>query len=169
MTLLLLLLLLYKTYNNPEPNEIIPWLQTLYKLECHIIRNLKCNSLTPTMAADKFHCKISFETFCIWVETKSSTSFLSLAGPVAARSKAYVYGRSPAGIVGSNPTGGMDVCLLWRLCVCQVEVSVTSWPLVQGSPIDCGASLCATSKPHERGVRIKQAEPLGDACSKQTS
>jgi len=23
-----------------------------------------------------------------------------------------VYGRSPAGIVGSNPTGGMDVCLL---------------------------------------------------------
>jgi len=23
-----------------------------------------------------------------------------------------------------------------------------------------------TSKPHERGARIKQAEPLGDACSK---
>ena len=32
--------------------------------------------------------------------------------PVSARSKAYVYGRSPAEIVGSNPTGGMDVCLL---------------------------------------------------------
>ena len=32
--------------------------------------------------------------------------------PVAARSKAWVYGRSPAAIVGSNPTGGMDVCLL---------------------------------------------------------
>ena len=32
--------------------------------------------------------------------------------PVAARSKAYVYGRSPAAIVGSNPTRGMDVCLL---------------------------------------------------------
>jgi len=30
--------------------------------------------------------------------------------PVAARSKAYVYGCSPAEIVGSNPTGGMDVC-----------------------------------------------------------
>jgi hypothetical protein len=26
--------------------------------------------------------------------------------------KAWVYGHSPAGIVGSNPTGGMDVCLL---------------------------------------------------------
>ena len=37
--------------------------------------------------------------------------------PVAARSKAYVYGRSPAEIVGSNPTGGMDVCLFWVLCV----------------------------------------------------
>ena len=32
--------------------------------------------------------------------------------PVAARSKASVCGRSPAEIVGSNPTGGMDVCLL---------------------------------------------------------
>jgi hypothetical protein len=29
---------------------------------------------------------------------------------VAARSKAYVFGRSPAAIMGSNPTGGMDVC-----------------------------------------------------------
>ena len=27
-------------------------------------------------------------------------------------SKALAYGRSPAEIVGSNPTGGMDVCLL---------------------------------------------------------
>jgi hypothetical protein len=32
--------------------------------------------------------------------------------PVASRSKSWVYGRSPAAIVGSNPTGGMDVCLL---------------------------------------------------------
>ena len=32
--------------------------------------------------------------------------------PVAARSKALVCGRSAAEIVGSNPTGGMDVCLL---------------------------------------------------------
>jgi hypothetical protein len=31
---------------------------------------------------------------------------------VAAWSKALVYGRSPAAIVGSNASGGMDVCLL---------------------------------------------------------
>jgi hypothetical protein len=30
---------------------------------------------------------------------------------VAVRSKAWVCGRSLTGIVGSNPTGGMDVCL----------------------------------------------------------
>ena len=37
--------------------------------------------------------------------------------PMAARSKAWVYGCSLAGIWGSNPAGNMDVCLLWELCV----------------------------------------------------
>ena len=32
--------------------------------------------------------------------------------PVAAPSKTWVYIRSLAGVAGSNPTGGMDVCLL---------------------------------------------------------
>jgi hypothetical protein len=32
--------------------------------------------------------------------------------PVAARSKAWVCGRSSAEIVSSNTTGGMDICLL---------------------------------------------------------
>jgi hypothetical protein len=31
--------------------------------------------------------------------------------PMAARSKAWFCGRSIAGFVGSNPGGGMDVCL----------------------------------------------------------
>jgi len=35
------------------------------------------------------------------------------AGP----SSRSICGRSPAAIVGSNPTGGMDVCLLWVLRV----------------------------------------------------
>ena len=39
-------------------------------------------------------------------------SFIDLPVPVAVRSNAYVCGRSPAEIVGSNITGGMDVCLL---------------------------------------------------------
>jgi hypothetical protein len=37
--------------------------------------------------------------------------------PVATRSKVWVCGRSLAGIVGSNPTRAMDVCLLQVLCV----------------------------------------------------
>ena len=37
--------------------------------------------------------------------------------PVAARSKAWVCGRSISEIVGSKPTRGMDVCLLRVLCV----------------------------------------------------
>ena len=46
--------------------------------------------------------------------------------PVAARSRAEVCGRSPAEIVGSNPTG-RDVCLsVVSVVCCQVEVSATS-------------------------------------------
>ena len=37
--------------------------------------------------------------------------------PVAERSKAWVCSQSPARIADSNPAGGMDVCLLWVLCV----------------------------------------------------
>jgi len=40
-----------------------------------------------------------------------------LGVPVTARSKAWFCGRSLAEIVGSNPAGGMDVCLLCVLCV----------------------------------------------------
>jgi hypothetical protein len=36
---------------------------------------------------------------------------------VAARSNVSVWGHSPAGIAGLNPVGGMNVGLLWVLCV----------------------------------------------------
>jgi len=55
---------------------------------------------------------------------------------VAARSKAWVCGRSLAGIVGSKPTGGMDVC-----CECYV-LSGRGLCVVQRSPTDCGVSEC---------------------------
>jgi len=44
---------------------------------------------------------------------------------MTARSKAWVFGRSPAEIVGSNPTQGLDVFVVSVVC-CQVEVSATS-------------------------------------------
>lgn len=40
--------------------------------------------------------------------------------PVAAHSKAFVYGRSPFEIVGSNPAGGMDVGVSGVFC--EIEV-----------------------------------------------
>ena len=46
--------------------------------------------------------------------------------PVAARSKAYVCGRSPAEIVGSNPTRGHGCLSVVTVVCCQVEVSATS-------------------------------------------
>ena len=45
--------------------------------------------------------------------------------PVVPRSKAWVYGRSLAGIVGSNPDGDMDVCPLVNVVCCQVEDSAS--------------------------------------------
>jgi hypothetical protein len=44
--------------------------------------------------------------------------------PVVSLSKAWICGNSLSGIVGSNPTGGMDACLLTVMC-CQVEVSAS--------------------------------------------
>ena len=41
--------------------------------------------------------------------------------PLSARSKAWVCGCSLAGIVGSNPSLGVDVCLLWVLCVARLR------------------------------------------------
>ena len=46
--------------------------------------------------------------------------------PVAAPSGTLLCGRSPADIVGSNPAGGIEACLLFIVVCCQVEVSATS-------------------------------------------
>ena len=62
--------------------------------------------------------------------------------PVAARSKELVCGRSPAEIMGSNPTGGNGCLSVVSVVCCQVEVSATSWSLAQRSPTNFGASLC---------------------------
>jgi hypothetical protein len=59
---------------------------------------------------------------------------------VAARSKAWVFGRSLTRIVGSNPTGGHGCLSVVSVVCCQVEVSATGWSLVQRSPTECGVS-----------------------------
>jgi hypothetical protein len=49
---------------------------------------------------------------CLLIKVKVKNNSLPI--PVVARSKAWVYGRSLTGIVGSNPAEGMDVicCVL---------------------------------------------------------
>ena len=64
---------------------------------------------------------------------------------------AWACDRSPAGFVGSNPTGGTDVSLSCVVC-CQVEVSATGWSLVQRNPTECGASECYCSLDNEEAV-----------------
>ena len=52
-------------------------------------------------------------TACCLVKHKDKSTRISIKlNPVAARAKAWVYDSSLAGIVGSNPAEGMDVCLL---------------------------------------------------------
>jgi hypothetical protein len=45
-------------------------------------------------------------------------------------------GKNP-GQTKKNPNGGMDVCLLWMLCVVQVETPATGRSLIQRSPSEC--------------------------------
>jgi hypothetical protein len=46
-----------------------------------------------------------------------------------------------AGIASSNPTGNIDVCLLWMLCAVGYKSLRLSIPCPE-SPTDCGVSEC---------------------------
>ena len=59
-----------------------------------------------------------------------------LAVPVAARSKAWVCGRSPAEIVGLNLAGGHGCLSVVSVVCCQVEVSAMGRSVFQRSPTE---------------------------------
>jgi hypothetical protein len=67
--------------------------------------------------------------------------------PVAARSKAWVWGRWLARIAGANSAGGMDVLSLVSVVGRELDVPASSLSLLQRSPTDCDASLCVIVKP----------------------
>jgi hypothetical protein len=73
---------------------------------------------------------------------------------VVARSKAWtVLARLNTGIVGSNPTRGMDVCVrLFCVCVllCIRGLLATGWSSVQGAlPTVCALRNCKSAKVHK--------------------
>jgi hypothetical protein len=78
---------------------------------------------------------------------------------VVARSKAWVCGRSLTGIVGSNPAGAMDACLLLSAVFCQVEGSASRWSLVQRSPTYSGVSEC-----DYESSKMRKPWPTGGCC-----
>jgi len=47
-----------------------------------------------------------------------------------------------AGIAGLDSSIGLDVCLLWVLCVAQGDVSVMCRSLIQGNPPKCDLEQC---------------------------
>jgi hypothetical protein len=62
-------------------------------------------------------CMYYFPVSCFYVTVSVSSVFsmyhvIFLPIPMASPSKAWNFGQALAGIVGSNPTGGMDICLL---------------------------------------------------------
>ena len=74
---------------------------------------------------------------------------------MAERCKARVYGRSFAGIAGSNTAGSSDVCLVSVVC-CEVEVSALGRSLVQRSPTDCDVSFVF----HVENSRMRRLWPV---------
>ena len=79
-----------------------------------------------SFVAVAYYCSVNV-VVCFCIRLFIFVSYVCLLPvPVAARSKAWVYGRSPAEIVGSNSTGGMDVLSVVSVVCCQVEVSATS-------------------------------------------
>ena len=92
---------------------------THYHELCNVINEMKGQSslerrLQPRISkiTDKERDTPTTATLWEMITCILCAAHLKLPAPVAVRSKAYACGRSPAETVGSNPTGGMDICLL---------------------------------------------------------
>ena len=108
-------------------------------LRYSLYRKTACSALTQCAAGC---CKsLKFALTCVsslllYLSTKCKISPVR----VAARCQAWVCGRSPAEIVGSNPTGGMDVC-------CQVERSLRRVDHFSRAALPSVACLNVIAKP----------------------
>ena len=97
-------------YNHSRPNNTEERSSELLRggsLKSRVLNNSLVNVTRHFEASADFFLKVEEISNCI-----SCHAFYNLPNPVAARSKAWVCSRSRAGITGSNPAGGINVCLL---------------------------------------------------------
>jgi hypothetical protein len=97
------------------------------------------------------YCQVLLVTSCRLAELTKPSSlagyFLCWISQSASPSgRAWVCSRSLAGIVGSNPADGMDVCLLW-VPVLSVESSAPGRSFVQRSFTECVREALITRRP----------------------
>jgi hypothetical protein len=120
------------------------WVEVLRRIPLRILEVRKsipvaryCSSIVSRIHShwansyiDRFLTQAWFTLFFLKVE------FIGEPITVAVRSKAWtVFARSNTGIVGSNPTQGMDVCVLLfcvRVVLCIGNDLATGWSPVQG-------------------------------------
>ena len=87
----------------------------------------------------------------------------NLPVPVAARYKAWICGRSLAGIVGSNPSMG-HICLsVVSVVCCQVQVSATGRSLVQGSPTECVCIFIRVTRCNNKPLHLQWSVRCGQS------
>jgi hypothetical protein len=112
-----------KTWEYRQYKCLFLWNSNVYllKLQCQICEHMYfvCNaacSLLP-INSEVSEQQVLNEVhwcFCLLVLQQKFIYLIIITPiPVAAQSKALVCGWALAGIMGSNPTGGMDVCVLW--------------------------------------------------------
>jgi hypothetical protein len=81
-----------------------------YRMWCTCVWSPHRKSEAESEYASLAASKPNFNICCVWRRIIWWRYYRTLPIPVPARPKAWVCCRSPAEIVGSNPTGGMDVC-----------------------------------------------------------
>jgi hypothetical protein len=115
-------------------------------------------------------CTRGSDTSSEWVKERISLTSWATSGylkmillhigyPVAARSKVWVWGRLLVGIAGSNPAGEHGYLSLMNVVCCRVQVCVSGWSLVQGSPTECGVSEWDGRTSQKRSRPSRAVEP----------
>ena len=104
----------YSSFNplNPELNPICYLLALLAHHFLHVSR-IRVKPLTLRLLMSYIYMERLFLMFLDHTQRRSTVG----RNPLDDFSRWAAAGRSPAEIVGSNPTGGMDICLLWVSCV----------------------------------------------------